>query len=121
MEASALLAEEVAELLGPLCRGAHRRLEHGLHVGLIENADRALGGASLRSDLRAQQRGLRIALLDQANRARKCRQGEPPCVRGRESQLEGCLLQRFEKIEDVRGSAARYGGDSVEVVFALSP
>ncbi len=65
--------------------------------------------------------GFGLALLGQAHRSAESRVSETTGVGGLKPELARRLLERFEKIEDIRGTAARDGRDGIELVLTFAP
>src|SRR4029079_1232043 len=118
---SPMLELLVAELFGARGRGLHRRDEVRLDRALVEDRNRALGGAALRRHLRAQRRGREVGSLRELDGAGERRIRELARVGIGEAQLPRRILERLEEVERIGGTAAADARDRIEHVLARDP
>ena len=113
------------QLVAELLRARSGRLHGGDEVRLrrvrVEHRDRALGGAALGRDLRAQDGRRQVRRLRELDRAREGRVRELARLLVAEAELARRILEGFEEVEDVRGPARADPGDGVEHVLARNP
>ena len=93
-----------------------------LHARRLQHADaRARSCRPSTSPARAASPGSASLCSRERDRARERRVGEPARVGRREAELARRLLERFEKIEHVRRTAARHAGDGIEHRLVVAP
>src|SRR6202171_6441640 len=103
---STFAAEEIAELPSARKRSFCRRGHGGLDSSRLERGDAALGCATLGRHLGTQHERLGIALFCQTDRARKRRQRKTSCLGVAKAKLASCVFERFQKVENVGGTAS---------------
>src|SRR5262245_11127431 len=114
-------AELLRELGGAARRGGNGGRKDSTDVVRLEMTERGVGRTTLRRDLFAQPCRWLRAIVCHAPRAPGGLDRELATYFDCEAECDARLLEHLDQQKEVRGSAARDGGDRVEIRFALQP